>query len=232
MHPRCRSVPLWISNPNHVSLSTCPLPGTLTRTWGPPVQESCLFKSPGTDWHDTWQAGLLFFFFFFLKTLNKFLETVSFFTTLSHMKVSVQSFSCVQLFATPWTEACQAFLSITNSQSLLKFMSINLMMPSNHLNLLSSPFSSCRQSFPASGSFPMSHFFTSGGQSTGVSASASVLPVNIQDWFILGWIGWISLQSKGLSRVFNTTVQKHQFFSTQPSLQSNSHIHSWLLEKP
>ena len=135
MHPRCRSVPLWISNPNHVSLSTCPLPGTLTRTWGPPVQESCLFKSPGTDWHDTWQAGLLFFFFFFffLKTLNKFLETVSFFTTLSHMKVSVQSFSCVQLFATPWTEACQAFLSITNSQSLLKFMSINLVMPSNHL---------------------------------------------------------------------------------------------------
>ena len=85
---------------------------------------------------------------------------------------------------------------------------------------------------PASGSFPMSRFFTSGGQSTGVSASASVLPVNIQDWSPLGWTGWISLQSKGLSRVFsNTTVQNHQFFSAQLSLSSNSHIHTWLLEK-
>ena len=87
-------------------------------------------------------------------------------------------------------------------------------------------FSSCPQSFPASGSFPMSQFFVSGGQSFGVSASASVLPVNIQDWFL-------SLQSKGLSRVFsNTTVQKHQFFGTRLSLWSNSHIHTWLLEKP
>ena len=78
------------------------------------------------------------------------------------------------------------------------------------------PFSSCLQSFPASGSFPVSQFFSSGGQSTGVSASASALPVNIQDWFPLGRTGWISLQSKGLSRVFsNTTVQKHQFFSAQ-----------------
>ena len=81
------------------------------------------------------------------------------------------------------------------------------------------PFSSCLQSFPASGSFPMSQFFESGGQSIGVSSSASVLPMNIQDWFPLGWTGWISLQSKGLSRVFsNTTVQKHQFFGTQLSL--------------
>ena len=81
------------------------------------------------------------------------------------------------------------------------------------------PFSSCLQTFPASGSFPMSQFFTSGGQSIGVSASASVLPMNIQDWFPLGWTGWISLQSKGLSRVFsNTTVQKNQFFGTQLSL--------------
>ena len=94
------------------------------------------------------------------------------------------------------------------------------------------PFSSCLQSFPASGSFQMSQFFTSGSQSIGVSASTSVLPMNIQDWFPLGWTGWISLQSKGLSRVFsNTTVQKHQFFSTQLSSQSNSHIHTWLLEK-
>ena len=81
------------------------------------------------------------------------------------------------------------------------------------------PFSSCLQSFPASGSFQMSQFFASGGQSMGVSASASVLPVNTQDWFPLGWTGWISLQSKGLSRVFsNTTVQQHQFFGAQLSL--------------
>ena len=89
------------------------------------------------------------------------------------------------------------------------------------------PFSSCPQSLPASGSFPMSQLFVWGGQSIGVSASASVLPMNTQDWSPLGWTSWISLQSKGLSRVFsNTTVQKHQFFSAQPSLQSNSHIHS------
>ena len=94
------------------------------------------------------------------------------------------------------------------------------------------PFS-CLQSFPASRSFPVGQFFTSGGQSIVASASTSVLPVNIQDWFPLGWTGWISLQSKGLSRVFfNTTVKKHQFFGTQLSLWTNSHIHTWLLEKP
>ena len=86
---------------------------------------------------------------------------------------------------------------------------------------------------PASGSFPMSQVFTWGGQSIGVSASASVLPMNTQDWSPLRWTGWISLQSKGLSRVFyNTTVQKHQFFSAQLCSQSNSHIHTWPLEKP
>ena len=95
------------------------------------------------------------------------------------------------------------------------------------------PFSSCLQSFPASGSFPMSQFFASGGQNIGVSASTSVLLVDIQDWFLLGWTGWIFLQSKGLSKVFsNTTVQKHQFFGSQLSLWSNSHVHTWLLEKP
>ena len=95
------------------------------------------------------------------------------------------------------------------------------------------PISSCLQSFPASGSFPMSQFFISCGQSIGVSASASVLPMNIQDWFPLGLTGWVSLQSKGLSRVFsNTAVQKHQFFGAQLSLWSNSHTHTWLLEKP
>ena len=94
------------------------------------------------------------------------------------------------------------------------------------------PFTSCLQSFPASGSFQMSQLFASGGQSVGVSASTSVLPMNIQDWFPLGQTSWISLQSKGLSRVFsNTTVQKHQFFSFQLSFSSSSHIHTWLLEK-
>ena len=94
-------------------------------------------------------------------------------------------------------------------------------------------FSSCPQSLPASESFPMSQLFAWGGQSAGVSALASVLPKNTQDWFPLGWTGWISLQSKGLSRVFsNTTVQKHQFFGAQLSSQSNSHIHTWPLEKP
>ena len=95
------------------------------------------------------------------------------------------------------------------------------------------PFSSCPPSFLASGSFPMSQLSTWGGQSIGVSAFTSVLPMNTQDWSPLGWTGWISLQSKGLSRVFsNTTVQKHQFFGPQLSSQSNSHIHTWPLEKP
>ena len=95
------------------------------------------------------------------------------------------------------------------------------------------PFSFCPKSLPASESFPMSQLFTWGGQSTGVSASASVLPKNTQDWSPLEWTDWISLQSKGLSRVFsNITVQKHQFFSAQLSSQSNSHIHTWTLEKP
>ena len=138
---------------------------------------------------------------------------------------SLQSLSRVQLFVTPWTAAHQASQSVINSQSLLKLMSIKSVM----LSTISSsviPFSSYLQSFPASGSFPISPFYASGGQSIG--ASASVLPMNIQDWFALGLTGLISLQSKGLSRVFSkTTVRKHQFFSTQPSL-SNSHIHTWL----
>ena len=122
---------------------------------------------------------------------------------------SVQSLSHVWLFATPWAAAHQVYLSITNSQSLLKFKSIKSVMPPNHFML-------CHRllllpSFPASGSFPMSQFFASGGQSIGASASASVLPLNIQDWFPLGLTGLISLQSRRLSRVFsNTTVQKHQ----------------------
>ena len=145
---------------------------------------------------------------------------------------SVQSLSCVRLFATPWIAAHQASLSITNSQSSLKLMCIESVMPSSHL-ILCCPLLLLPQSLPASGSFPVSQLFAWGGQSTGVSASASVLPMNTQDWSPSEWTGWISLQSKGPARVFsNTTVQKHQFFDTQLSSQSNSHIHTWPLEKP
>ena len=94
------------------------------------------------------------------------------------------------------------------------------------------PFSSCLQCFPASGSFQMGQLTAAGAQSIGVSASTSVLPKNTQDWSPLRWTGWISLQFKGLSRVSNTTAQKHQFFGAQPSSQSSSHIHTWPLEKP
>ena len=142
---------------------------------------------------------------------------------------SDQSLSRVRLFVTPWIAACQASLSITNSRSS---------HPSSwwcHPAISSSviPFSSCPQSLLASESFPMSQLFAWGGQSTGVSALASVLPMNNRDWSPLGWTGYIFLQSRGLSRVFsNTTVQKHQFFGAQPSSQSNSHIHTWPQEKP
>ena len=136
--------------------------------------------------------------------------------------------SCGQLFVNPWTAARQASLSITNPWSLLKLMSIESVMPSISSSVVS--FSSCLPSFPASGSFLRSQFFALRDQRIG--ASASVLPMNIQDWFPLGWTDLIFLQSKELSRVFsNTMVQKHQFFSAQPSLWSNSHIHMWLLEK-
>ena len=145
---------------------------------------------------------------------------------------SVQSLSRVRLFATPWIGARQASLSITNSQSAPKLMSIKLVMPSSHL-ILCRPLLLLPSIPPASKSFPMSQLFTWGGQSIGVSASASVLPKNTQDWSPLEWTGWISLQSTGLSRVFsNTTVQRHQFFGAQLSSQSNSHIHTWPQEKP
>ena len=124
----------------------------------------------------------------------------------THKLSSVQLLISVQLFATLWTAAHQASLSITNSLSFLKLMSFESVMPSNHL-ILCCPFSSCLQSFPASGSLPVSCLFSSGGQSIGVSASASVLPMNIQDWFPLGLISLIFLESKGAWRVFsNTTV--------------------------
>ena len=147
---------------------------------------------------------------------------------------SIKLLSHVRLLATPWIAAHQASLSITNSRSSPKLMCIESMMPSIHL-ILCCPLllPSCPQSLPASESFPMSQLFTWGSQSIGVSASASVFPMSTQDWSPLAWTGWISLQTKGLSRDFSsTTVQKHQFFGAQPSSQSNSHIHTWPLEKP
>ena len=145
---------------------------------------------------------------------------------------SVQLLSCVQLFARPHEpqHAKPFCLSPTPGVYPNSCPSSRWCHPTISSSVVS--FSSCPQSFPASGSFQMSQPLASGGQNIRVSASISVLPVNIQDWFPLGWTGWISLQSKGLSRVFsNTTVQKHQFFGIQLSLQSNSHIHTWLLEK-
>jgi len=133
--------------------------------------------------------------------------------TISYTVVVVQSLSCVQLFATPWTAAHQASPSFTISWSLLKLMSIESVMPSRHL-ILCHPLLLLPSNFPASGSFPVSQFFASGGQSIGASASAPVPPVNIQVWFPLRLTGLISFLSKGLSRVFSsTTVWKHQFFS-------------------
>ena len=144
--------------------------------------------------------------------------------------VVVQLLSCVRLLAIPWSVAFQAPLSSTLFWSLLKFMSIESVV----LTISSSvtPFSFCLQSFPTSESFPVSWLFALGGQSIEASALATVLPMNIQGWFPLGLTGLISLQSKGFSRVFSSTAtQKHQSFSVQPPLWSNSHICTWLLEK-
>ena len=135
-----------------------------------------------------------------------------------HCISSVQSLSCVRLVATPWTAARQASLSITNSWSLLRLMSIESVMPSNHL-ILYHPFLLLPSIFPSIRVFSNEPVLHIRWESTGVSASASVLPMNIQDWFPLGSTGLISLQSKGLSRVFsNTTVQKHKFFCAQLSM--------------
>ena len=146
--------------------------------------------------------------------------------------IVVQLLSCVQLVVTPWTAAHQASLSFVITWSSLKLVSTESMMPVNpfilcHLFLL------LPSIFPNIRVFPNESIITSGGQNIGASASASVLPMNIQGWFPLGLTGLISLLSKGFSRAFSsTTAQKHQFFSTQPSLWSNSHIHTWLPEKP
>ena len=145
--------------------------------------------------------------------------------------VVVQSLSCVQLFTTPLTAECQVPLFSTISRGLLKFMSFELVTLSKYL-IFFHPLLLLPSIFPSTREFTMSWLFTSDGQGIGASASASVLPMNIQGWFPLGLSGLITLKSKGLSRVFsNTTMWEHQFFGIQSSSYSNSHIHTWLLEK-
>ena len=145
---------------------------------------------------------------------------------------SVQLVSRVRLFAIPWIAARQASLSITSSRSSLRLMSIKSVMPSSHL-VLCHPLLLLPPIPPSIRVCSHESTLRMRSQSTGVSALASFLPKKSQGWSPSAWTGWISLQSKGLSRVFsNTTVQKHQFFSAQLSSQSNSHIHTWPLEKP
>ena len=153
-----------------------------------------------------------------INLVNILNDTISFYHMNKYQFSSVQVLSHVGLFATPWTTARQASLSITSSWSLPNSCPLSQWC---HPTISSSvvPFSSCLQSFPASGSLQLRQVFIWGGQSIGVSALASFLPMNTQDWSPWGWTGWISLQSKGPSRVFsNTTVQNHQFFSAQLSL--------------
>ena len=148
------------------------------------------------------------------------------------MMTSVQSLSHVQLFVTPWITARQASLSITNSRSPLKLISIELVMPSIHL-ILCRPLLLLPPIPPSIRVFSNESTFCMRWPKCWISALASVLPMNTQDWSPLRWTGWISLQSKGLSTVFSSTkIQKDQFFRTQLSSQSNSHIHTWPLEKP
>ena len=156
---------------------------------------------------------------------------------MSHSEFAFSSFSSVTQSCLPlWDPMNRSTPGLPDHHQLTEFTQTHVHRSRwCHPAISSSvvPFSACSQCLPASGSFLVSQFFASGGQSTGVSASASVLPVNTQDWSPLGWPSWISLQSKGLSTVFsNTTVQKHQFFGAQLSSQSNCHIHTWPLEKP
>ena len=182
-----------------VGEDSCPLDSKEIKPVNPKGNQSWIFIGM-TELN--WTERSKYFSTYFILGSQCFLDTSS--VQFS----SFQSLSHVQLFPTPWTASSQASLSFINSQSLLKLMFIELVMPSSHL-ILYVPFS-WLQSFPASGSFPRSQFFTSS-----IGVSASDLPMNIQDWFPLGWTGWISLQSKGPSRVLsNTTVQNHQLFGS------------------
>ena len=165
----------------------------------------------------------ILFYYVFLQNIEH--------CSLCYIFSSVQALSHVRLFANPWIAAHQASLSIINSQSSPKLMCIESVMPSNHLIL-------CHPLFLLPSIFPSIRVFSNESAlcirwpKYWSFSSKSVFPMSIQDWFPLGWTGWIFLQSKGLSRVFsNTAVQKHQFFGAQPSLWSNSHIYTRLLEK-
>ena len=168
-----------------------------------------------------------------IRLLNRELYNVNFHT----LKIFMYQFSQFSSVAQSCPTLCDPMNCSTPGlpvhHQLLEFTQTHVQKCHPAISSSVVPFSSCPQSLPASQSFPTSQLFAWGGQSIGVSALASFLPKNTQDWSSLEWTGWISLQSRGLSRVFcNTTVQKHQFFGTQLSSQSNSHIHIWPLEKP
>ena len=188
------------------------LQGLEPSQWGPKCLSTCLSQ----EFHLSWISFL---------PPSLCLESTRIF-------VVVQSLSCVWLFVIPWTAGRHAFYSSLSPGVCSNSCPLSCWC---HPAISSSIilFSSCPQSFPASGSFPVSQLFASVGQSIGVSASVSVPPMNIQDWFPLVLTDLISLLSKGLSRVFSSTrIWQHQFFGVQPSLWSNSHMHTWLLEKP
>ena len=211
---RHKSNTLW---GNHMCLPLCSSLEPPILSWQKPVVGK-LFQKLSRN------LSIFFLLFFFICS--------SLLTPNLLFIISVVQFTCSGMFESLWPHGLQHARPpcpsptpgvYSNSRPLSRWCH-----PTNSSSIV--PFS-CPQSFP--GSFQMSQLFASGGQSIGVSASTSVLPINIQDWFPLGWTSWISLQSKGLSRVFsNTTVQKHQFSGAQLSSQSNSHIHTWPLEKP
>ena len=195
---------------SHTCVCVCSVPQLY-----PTVCDPIDCRLPSSSLHGIFQAGIL--------------ERVVY--PAYYIAAVVQPLSHVWLFVTPWTTVHQTFLSFTISWNLLKLISIETVMPSNHL-VLCCPLLLLSSIISASGHFLMNWRFASHGQSIGASASASVFPTNIQDWYPLGLTGLIFLQTKGLSRVFsNITVQKCHFFHAQPSLWSNSHIHAWLLEK-
>ena len=205
----------WGSNFSHLSSLLSPSPLLLTLQGLPAHKCGLLFSAVTLQIHS------------FICVLKKYcirFRSVKF--------SSVQSLSNVRLFVTPWIAAHQASLTINNSQSPPKPMYIKLVMPSSHL-ILCHPLFLLPPIPPSIRVFSNELTLRMRWPKFGVSASTSVLPMNTQDWSPLGWTGWISLQSKGLSRVISsTTVQKHQFVSSQLSSQSNSHIHTWPLGKP
>ena len=187
----------------------------------------CILKSISFEikWFQLWREGG------YRGRNNKIIENIMEIIN-NNVKFSSIQFSHWVVSNSLWPHGLQRIRSPCPSPTLRIYSNSCSLSQWCHPTISSSvvPFFTCLQSFPASGSFLMSQFFVSDGQSIGVSASTSVLPMNTQDWFPLGWTGWISLQSQGLSRVFSkTTIQKHQFLSIQISLESNSHIHIWLL---